>query len=656
LPSLAVLARLEAPHPIWAASLAGLAGLARVRLSLGWNWDLPPSGPDRPDWTVAWDPSLDAALKGVFAAGSQFCLCLTEPVVLPRDALTRAVGWLKDDPRLATVSFFSNAAGYLSFPVRNRESAAWPANFPLADPTALTDRLRGRGPDSGPVPIACPEGGAVLVAAGAFALAGGLAAWPAAPARVALAEFGLRASRRGLSNVLDAATFFWRAFAPGEIPGSPLDEPGWRRSLHACHGFFPGLHDAQAAAHDDEPLALAWTLARAKICGLSVLLDASVLGPREMGSQRHVLSLAQAMAAQPEISQLYLGLPDPGQLPDYAAALAGVPKIALTRAGRLDFPDAPRLDIIHRTYQPTRRPIPLDRWQRLARRTVVTVQDLIAYKNGAYHQHWRHWRAYRHNLARVLGRVDMVLAISRDVRDQLAAERLPCPDGATVVVPVGCDHAGPAGPEPTPPPAVTAAGLAERAFLLVLGADFIHKNRDLAVQIWRELTQRGLDMSLILAGAAMGAGNDRQILAPLLADQPELLALGPVCAAERDWLLSRAALVLYPSSAEGFGLVPFEAARFGRPCLAVSFGPLGEFLADPQAPTDFGLAGLVDRAQRLLTDPGESGAAVTLVRKRAAGLTWERTAQLTVDAYCASLARPSRPGAVQAGFWSRVLG
>ena len=68
-----------------------------------------------------------------------------------------------------------------------------------------------------------------------------------------------------------------------------------------------------------------------------------------------------------------------------------------------------------------------------------------------------------------------------------------------------------------------------------------------------------------------------------------------VSSAERNWLLKHAELVLYPTSAEGFGLVPHEAAAFGTPTVMVPFGPLGERLPDlPVAPQDWETKTLAD--------------------------------------------------------------
>ena len=50
--------------------------------------------------------------------------------------------------------------------------------------------------------------------------------------------------------------------------------------------------------------------------------------------------------------------------------------------------------------------------------------------------------------------------------------------------------------------------------------------------------------------------------------RPDVVTLASVTEAEKRWLYRHAALVLYPSSIEGFGLVPFEAAGHGVATLA----------------------------------------------------------------------------------------
>ena len=181
-----------------------------------------------------------AEISHLAAAEADQVLFVLEPIALSRDALDRAVAWMADDPRFGTVSFLSNAAGYLSFPYRNTQVPVPPAGY---NETTLTKRLRERSPESGPVPIPTPEGGAILVSKSALMTSGGVEDWYDGDPFMAVVELGVRASRRGFNNFLDAGTFIWRMSPDRSV--SPLAHDGPRHRLHLKHKFFPGLHDFQ---------------------------------------------------------------------------------------------------------------------------------------------------------------------------------------------------------------------------------------------------------------------------------------------------------------------------------------------------------------------------------------------------------------------------
>lgn len=564
-------------------------------------------------------------------------LLVMEPVVLPRDALAVAAKWVAADPRIATVSFLSNSAGYLSFPYRNTEH---PIGAPGYNEMTLTRRLRTLPPMIAPVPISVPEGGAILLGASAINAAGGLDETFFDNPRIQAAEFALRASRRGFLSYLDANTYISLPWDNKSFTGSKLETQEVRDKLWARYTFFPGLYDVERSS-TVTPLSEALDLARAKAEGLRVLIDGACLGPQEMGTQLLIMALSLALAKQDAIKWVGVGVPNPGALPSYAQKLFTDPKIQVLDAGALTFPDAPMVDILHRPYQPNA-PIPWERWRQLARRTVITIQDLIAYRNGSYFFSWQDWKTYREELAKASAQCDGIVSISHDVVHSIVEERLRIPRDRLYVVENGIDYRS--GDQPTRvPTAVAERGLAAKSFLFVLGATYSHKNRDVAIRVWQKLVDRGHDLAIILVGATVPCGSTRLEEASLFRqkDQDDFLVLPDVSAEERNWLLKHSSLVMYPTSAEGFGQMPFEAARFNKPSLYVAFGPLKELIDDDSAPDVWDLDILTDRAELLLTDTSAAQAAVKSALGNLDCLSWDDTARKTVEAYFDLLSKPA---------------
>jgi hypothetical protein len=110
-----------------------------------------------------------------------------------------------------------------------------------------------------------------------------------------------------------------------------------------------------------------------------------------------------------------------------------------------------------------------------------------------------------------------------------------------------------------------------RELLVMIGADYAHKNRLFALALTGELRRRGWDGTLVLAGTHVVHGGSAEAEAELLGARPELaesvLDVGRVSEPEKRWLLANAAAVVCPSTYEGFGLTPLEAAVAGTPCL-----------------------------------------------------------------------------------------
>ena len=136
-----------------------------------------------------------------------------------------------------------------------------------------------------------------------------------------------------------------------------------------------------------------------------------------------------------------------------------------------------------------------------------------------------------------------------------------------------------------------AAGLAELEgpFLLALGTDYRHKNRPFALRLLDELRRRhAWDGALVFAGPHVPSRivGGRGGCVPRLpagrspSSRPSSAAVNE---AEKRWLLEQAAAVVYPTVYEGFGLVPFEAAAAGAPCLFAPHTSLSEILPEELA-------------------------------------------------------------------------
>ncbi|MDA8044572.1 MAG: glycosyltransferase [Actinomycetota bacterium] len=566
------------------------------------------------------------------------CVVVREPCVVTPDAFVRARQIVADDIRIATLSFFSNDADYLSVPERNHPL---PMLSPGLTETTSTRLLRSDSLLDRLVPIPVPAGPAVAVTATALRSLGTLV--PDAPSiEFALVDFALRASRRSMRNVLDPSTLVLRT--PGEVTHySVLRTDSDRSRLNTMHPHFPSLYD-DVKADEQGPLAGAISLARTAMQGMSVLIDASAVGPFEMGTQVQILNLIQALARHDYIRKVIVGMI--GQPPPYALPYLDAPKIKVAASISSDFQVDERVDILHRPCQPDG-DIPWDRWRSISDRIVVTIQDLIAYNNGSYFVDPSIWRQYRAGLVQSIHQADGVAVVSDDVARSIADERLPVSPENVCVIWNGVDHELGRFDASAPPGALVTHGFAASSFILVLGATYAHKNRDVAIEAWKILRNRGLPHRLVMAGVVVPRGSTRNEEARARSVLPEnlrhdLLTVPDVTPDERTWLLTHSSLVMYPTSAEGFGLIPFETAQCGTPTLFVSFGPLAELVSStPVVARDWSPGAFADAAQLLLEDPGLASAQVEAVRAAAKKYTWTATADQSVRFYRELLARPA---------------
>jgi alpha-1,3-rhamnosyl/mannosyltransferase len=99
-------------------------------------------------------------------------------------------------------------------------------------------------------------------------------------------------------------------------------------------------------------------------------------------------------------------------------------------------------------------------------------------------------------------------------------------------------------------------------------------------------------------------------------------------------LMAAAAVVVYPSRYEGFGLPPLEAMAAGSPVVASNASCLPEVLGDAALLVDPGdETGFARALESVLTDRQLRQRLVAAGPAQARKFTWERCAERTVDAY-----------------------
>lgn len=253
----------------------------------------------------------------------------------------------------------------------------------------------------------------------------------------------------------------------------------------------------------------------------------------------------------------------------------------------------------------------------LSRRALTVVHDAQQYSTPRSF-HWKNRLLYRTVTPAVCRRHARILTVSEFARQQILQHRL-CGAEKIVVVHNAADHM-------LRIPA--ARGILDRlrnptaGFLLCNSYTHAHKN----VRVIFEALGSRPDLAgrLVLFGSC----TRRHYEAKGIAVPEGVQFLGRVTDEELRCLFSCAAMFLFPSKTEGFGLPALEAMILGCPTIAASAGALpevcgdGALYADPSRPAEW-LAAITT----LLGDGPRRQALGQAGRCRAASFSWMRSAE-----------------------------
>ena len=577
-----------------------------------------------------------------------FAACAPADVIVLNSDCVVAAGWLEglrraanSDALVATASAMTNHGTILSIPNRNRPQAGIPQDQDLERTAgallAQSMRMRPHLPTA--------VGHCMYIRRSALELVGDfdLAFSPGYGEEV---DFSQRCLLHGLLHVAADDVFVLHhagsSFAEDGVP-HPVQE-AHDRVIEARYPYYQRAQEAAASTSFGRlPRAIAG--AKRALAGTTVTIDGRCLGPFVTGTQVHTLELIRALDASDRIGLRVIVPPDLGS---YAAeVLASHPRVQLVPHTDVH-PGMDKTDVAHRPYQVSNAN-DLLMLRCTGERQVITHQDMIAYRNPSYFAGYPQWERYQRLTGNALALADMVVFFSHHAAQDVLSEDLVDPARVRVVY-IGVDHAGSnATGDPRRPNGTEALG--DRPFLLCLGTDFRHKNRVFALRLLRALREeQGWQGGLVLAGPRVRWGSSAGEEAAYLATHPELapavLTLPAISESEKAWLLEHCTAVLYPTTYEGFGLMPFEAADHHRPCLFASQTALAEIL-----PSELGTivpwdpSASAKRVHDLLAGRESIEAHVRAIRRAGQRLTWQSTAETLLDVYGAAAAAPAREAA-----------
>jgi glycosyltransferase involved in cell wall biosynthesis len=240
-------------------------------------------------------------------------------------------------------------------------------------------------------------------------------------------------------------------------------------------------------------------------------------------------------------------------------------------------------------------------------------------------------------------RAARVIAVSSNTkRDLVERYRLP-PEKVSVVF----EAAAPAFKRLDATPTRSLPAGVREPFLLAVGNVEPRKNLDRLVEAFKALRDAGdFPGQLVLAGkqSARAAPVLEKINRLGLSDA--VVFTGYLGESDLNLLYNRAALFIYPSLYEGFGLPPLEAMACGCPVVASNTSSIPEVLGDAALLVDpTSTTAITDAMRAVLSRPEVAAQLRERGSRRAAMFSWERAAMETRQVYAQAVGERQPAGA-----------
>jgi glycosyltransferase involved in cell wall biosynthesis len=272
---------------------------------------------------------------------------------------------------------------------------------------------------------------------------------------------------------------------------------------------------------------------------------------------------------------------------------------------------------------------------------VLTIHDLNHYLNRNLtmlrrHLLWRLW--YKANVKRAA----RIITVSDYVKKHISRE-FPSSSDKVRLAPNGVDQRF----RPCVPTQVFKQKhhLPER-YVLFVGATSVHKNIRRAIDAINLVRiSYGTDHRLVIAGMPGEADADLRSYISSNRLEDVVRFVGYFDDTELPQLYSNAALFLFPSVAEGFGIPPLEAMRCAIPVVAANTSSMPEVLGDAAIWVDpLSVESIAEGICNGLFDQNVRNQAIARGLSRAEQFSWENMASKTMNVYREATTQPSEIG------------
>lgn len=364
---------------------------------------------------------------------------------------------------------------------------------------------------------------------------------------------------------------------------------------------------------------------------LRVGLDAHMVGGQETGNETYVKGLVGALSADVtglDLVVYFVGSPwaSPNRHLRFKRLLTGNPYVRLGL--ELPIRSFGGIDILHMTYGA---PV----WS--AALIVLTVHDICYATNPEwFSQH--DLRVLSNVVPRSIKKAAHVITDSQSARRQII-DHYQVPENKISAIPIG-PGAG-AQPITMEDARLEAAALGlspDRPYMLAVGNVQPRKNLVRLIEAFTELVSvRGHDLDLVIVGPQRFRAEDIVRSSGQVSERVRFT--GYVTDRQLAACYRCSSVFVLPSLYEGFGLPALEAMAHGVPTACSNAGALPEICGEAAIMFDpLSVEAIVEAVNRILTDSALRERLRLAGPARAQEFSWQRTAELTFEAYKKAIA------------------